>query len=282
MGLFGTKASRQAALNRLSSKVHKITTKKGRQELKKSLEHQIAHPLETLQNVGKNVKSEVKGLGDRIGSELGGGVAVHALNKINPAMIAIRGAVIGVIELNVVGIATAFSLIKDSKDKKHWDEIAQKWWLLGGEKDTFANDIDRGKKKPELFSNLVHLEELEHVDENIGKKVAKAAAGIGSIGGILAAIPTPEPVTKVIGGYVATGGGVLATLAAVAGSFAKENGATAQDVAKIPPAKELPEISNPVLPDNKKDIEKVHNEIKNGLQEIHKAIHGNINLFGWF
>src|ERR1700752_4249312 len=91
-------------------------------ELFKKLLNDATHPLKDLKEIEK---------------KLGGGVVIHAANKVNPAFITMRAGVIGILESNVVGIATAYSLVEKAKNPQHWNDMLQKWWMAGGEKDHF-------------------------------------------------------------------------------------------------------------------------------------------------
>jgi hypothetical protein len=188
-------------------------------------------------NVSNTAHAAAKSVGDAIGDKLGGGVAVHAMNKVNPAIIIMRAAIISILDINLVGIASAMNIIK-AKRGKHWAEIQQKWWMFGGEKANLDKQVDKGKNRKPLFSEL--LKKFHHADgynsadgANAGKQVATAAAGLSVISTVLLAVPEPSGTTKAMAAYTASGAGVLGGLKSVMKGFALENGASAADVAGI-------------------------------------------------
>ena len=168
-------------------------------------------------------------------------------------MVAMRGAFLSILDLNLVGIASAFSLIKDAVDKSHWEKIKHKWWMWGGEKKHLDSAVDKGKNKKHLFEELLegkHKKENESSNaagdttttattgssSNAGETVAKAAAGLGTISGVLLALPDPSATTKAVATYTATGAGAFGALSPILKSFSSQNGASASDLSSIPSA----------------------------------------------
>lgn len=204
----------------------------------------------------------------------GAGVILHALNKVNPAIITLRGAMLGVIDLNVVGIASAYKLVEESKNKEHWNEMLNKWWLMGGEKKLFAKAVNKHYQKKHLFEDLFdkkhghHYEfeqAFEHAESNPGKAIAKAGVAITTVGGLIAAAGGENPaggeVQDAIGGYVGLAGGLITALGASMAKSAKEQGATDKDLKDIKITPFNPEPKT--LP---KDLLPAH------LAEVHHAI----------
>jgi len=200
-------------------------------ELFKNLLKDATHPLKDL----KELKNK-----------LGGGVVVHAVNKVDPAFITMRAAVIGILELNVVGISSAYSLVEKAKNPQHWNDMLQKWWMAGGEKDHFIKAIDKGKVKKHLFEklfddfekkkkkNLESAEPAMGAPANAGKAIAKAGSAISVIGGLIAAAGGENPAggeaQDLVGGYVSAAGAIIAGLGASAAKSAKEQGANDEDI----------------------------------------------------
>jgi hypothetical protein len=103
--------------------------------------------------------------------------------NINPALAAARGAFLGLIRLNVWGLATllskkAFEVNKSTTDaqpfgKKWWDvgaKFRNGWFNLGGTWDKFVSAVNAGKNKKALGFKLAPA----------GIKAKLKAQGIGS------------------------------------------------------------------------------------------------------
>ncbi len=233
-------------------------------------------------DAGKSIKSEGKKVGKKIESKLPpklekfvkkneGGVLAHKVNKYNPAMMAVRGAIISMLDINLFGIATAFGLMKDASDtgkSKHWDGILQKWWIIGGEKNKLNSNIIRGRGKKDRVGDLLKKfqkgKKKNSFDgsysnaggKNAGSIVAGAATLLGTASSVLIAIPETT-VTKAAAAWTGVGAGFLGTVSPMMKGFAKDNGATPQELAEIPeaPASSTPFPPPPTIADIKKAAE---------------------------
>ncbi len=118
-----------------------------------------------VRDAGKSIKSEGKKTGKKIEKKLPpkvqkfvdkneGGVLAHKVNQYNPATLAVRGAVISMLQSNLLGIATSFGIMRDAKSKQ-WNDILQKWWIIGGDKDKLNSNVDRGKNKKPFLKDVV-------------------------------------------------------------------------------------------------------------------------------
>lgn len=178
--------------------------------------------------------------------KLGGGVLIHAANKVNPAFITLRGGVLGLIDLNLVGIASAYKLVEQAKNPKHWNDMLNFWWEMGGEKDKYLDAVNKGASKKHLLEKefdafhgkkKVAKKNLENIDTttpppNAGSQIAKAGAAIMGVSPVATAID-PEG-GEAVTGYIAAAGAVLTGLGASAKKSAQEQGATPQQLAGVP------------------------------------------------
>lgn len=216
----------------------------------------------------------------------GGRKAVHAINKFNPATLAVRGAVLSIINANVVDIAHAMSLIKDEKGT-HWAEIQMKWWMWGGDKDKLDKAVDKGKNKKPLFKKLVekHLKKKHGFDgysnaegkgaNTAGNIVAASAALMGTAAGVLALVPEPTATTKAAAAWLGVGGGAFGSMSPILKSYAKQKGADAQRLAAIPPVptgEKNPDNIPVVAPTDKETLSKVSNEMNKNYDSDEEAI----------
>src|ERR1035437_2735076 len=218
---FGTKASRQANKNKVKKALHDASN-----------------------NISNTSHAAVKNISNTIGDKFGGGVAVHAVNKLNPYFIAMRGAVQSMLLTNVVGIGHALWLIKSSKNQKHWNDIKQKWWMWGGEKNVLDSSVDRGNKKPPFAQELFNKKKGFDGDysnasgggENAGKSVALAATTLGIATPVLASFTYTLPASV----WTGTGASGMAAISPIIKSYSKDNGATDADFSGLPPAVPIP------------------------------------------
>lgn len=218
-----------------------------------------AHDLVT--NPSKALNDAKNSIQNAIGNNLGGGKAIHALNKYNPYFIAIRVALLSMIELNVVNLGYALSLVKSKAKNTQWADIQQKWWMWGGEKNSLDLSVDKGKDKPGLFSNLLpeNLQITRNADGNAspGKIVSIAAASLGVLSWVLTKIPEPTPTSKIVASYTATGATALQSLGPILKQFSEEHGGS--DYAnKIPSG---PDPAPAPIPTNPTQAVATNNEI---------------------
>lgn len=218
----------------------------------------------TTQEIGQNIKRTTQDIGNNIGNTFGGGKAVHAVNKFNPTFITMRGAVLSILNSNLVGISDAMDTVKASK--KHWDEILQKWWMWGGEKSKFDKAVSKGKGKKPLFKDLIEKfqkkkgfdGEYSYAD---GQQAAKAVLIASSLLGVATAVLTaiPEPTTKAAAIWTGAGGGAFGAMGGILKSFAKEKGVPPEQLNKIP---ETADIPNAPPPTDAKELERINKEIE--------------------
>ncbi len=247
-----------------SEEYSNIFSKKSRQKLKKKL-----------QGIGKDIGKSVKKLGDNIkksklgkfvGDKLGGGKAVHAVNKFNPVFVTMRGSMLSVLNNNVLGMADAIATIKEKSPNKRWEELMQKWWMFGGMKSRFDKAVMKGKGKKPLFKKLVegkikkgfdgdysYAEGFYDADgkQDPAKLVLTASTLLGVATKVLTAIP--EPATKAAATYTGSAAAGFGAMGAILKGFAKDNGATDQQIANIPEK----EVSAPPIPTDPKELEKL-------------------------
>ena len=219
----------------------------------------------TTKEIGQNIKRTTKEIGDNIGNTLGGGVAVHAINKFNPTFIIMRGAVLSILNSNLVGISDAMDNVKGSK--KHWDEILQKWWMWGGEKSKFDKAVSKGKGKKPLFKDLIENfqkkkkgfdGEYSYANgQEAAKAVLVASSLLGVATGVLTAIP--EPATKAAAVWTGAGGSAFGAMGGILKSFAKEQGVPPEQLNQIP---ETADIPNAAPPTDAKELERINKEIE--------------------
>lgn len=215
----------------------------------------------------------------------GGRKAIHAINKFNPATLALRGAMLSVINLNIVDIAHAMSLIKDEKGT-HWAEIQMKWWMWGGDKKHLDRAVDKGKNKKPLFKKIVEkrLKKKHGFDgysnaagkgaNTAGNIVAVSAALMGTAAGILASLP-PEPATKTAAGILGASSGGFGAMSPILKSYAKQKGADAEKLAAIPPppmGNKNPDNIPVIPPTDKETLDKVSKEMEKNYDSDEAAL----------
>lgn len=198
-------------------------------------------------NIGQTVnkfEGKVKVAGQKVISKLDHGKAVHFANEA--LLLPARAAFISMLDLNLLGITSAFGGMKDVGGQ-HWEEILDKWWIMGGGRDKFIGYIEKNRNKKPFAENLIPV-----IAKKIGVKIGfngewsnatgptstqkaanamvASAAILSASTGTLALIPATQPAVP----YVGAGAGVLATFGGTIKKFAKDNGATPQELANIP------------------------------------------------
>ena len=214
------------------------------------------------EKIKKGFDNVKKGIGDK----LGGGKAVHAVNKFNPAFVTMRGAMLSVLNKNVVGMADAMAEIK-AKSKSHYDKILQKWWMWGGEKTKYDKAIMQGKGKKPLFKELVDKFQKKkkgfdgEYSNAGGSDAAKAVLAASALLGVTTTALTliPEPATKAAAVWTGAAGTGFGALGGILKSFAKEQGATDAEINQIPEGKDIP---NAEVPKDPKELERVKQEVE--------------------
>ena len=232
------------------------------------------------------IKKAFHNVGKKIGDKLGGGKAVHAVNKFNPAMVLMRGGLLGMLNSNIIGVATNMSVIKNDNNQKHWNEIMQKFWMWGGNKKHIAKSVEKGKNKKPLAQGIMDKLRRKHGFDgysNAGGKIATnvglALAVTGAVGGVVgAAMVATGPALAVPGGVTIAGSGALVGLSPIFKSYAKDKGVPSSQVDNIPPPAPVisptgtpssntlptgfnPDVINPNLPTDPKVLAKIADEM---------------------
>ena len=222
--------------------------KKALSDAGKSIKN-AGHDLRTLsaKEIANNLKKEGKRVQGKIGDVAGGGKSVHLINIANPVFLTMRGALLFLLNNNVVGIGKAFSLIKDKADTDNsWNEILQKFWMWGGDKGLLNRAIDNGKNKKPLFLNVIDkitnkkygFDGYSNANgENIGTIITKAAVLLG----VLVPVSAINPATAPSAPFLTAGASAFGLLNPIISKFAKKNGATDKDIKDMPT-----EASNPI------------------------------------
>ena len=210
-------------------------------------------------DIGDDIKNSKAG--KLIGDKLGGGKAVHAANKFNPAFVTMRGAMLSVLKKNVVGMADAMAIIKEKSPNKRWEEIMQKWWMFGGMKSKFDKAVMQGKGKKPLFKEVLDkFQKKKGFDGNYSNaegadNAAKAVLITSGLLGVAAPILAAIPATQAASLYVGSAAGGFGAMGGIIKGFAKDEGATDQQIASANvPDKEVP---NTPLPTDEKELEKL-------------------------
>ena len=238
----------KAAKDKLDAKVKKDL--KDAFDKAKALKDKVdAKVKKDLKDAGKSIKATKKKMDDKVKkdfkkliSKLDQGQLLNKFNKVNPAMMAIRGAVISMLQINLLGIATGFGHMKD-KSSPQWEKIKDKWYLIGGDPNKLNSNVDRGKTKKELLKAAVmklmpkkHSFSGEYSNagggENIGTAVAVSAVLLGVATPILASM---TPAGTVPAGWTGAGAAFLGAVSPMMKKFGQENGADPNALADIPP-----------------------------------------------
>ena len=129
-----------------------------------------------------------------------------------------RGAFLGLVAMNAVGLASLLN-IKDNtnipQDKRNaakikYDEIAKKWYNLGGNRTTLQRTVTKGAKRKALGSNLPGLKKLKFVQNlrrsGIISGINKQPYSIGATGleAIVAAVASAGPIIAALAGLLGT------------------------------------------------------------------------------
>ena len=217
-----------------------------------------------LKDLGNNIKNSKAGT--FVGDKLGGGKAVHAVNKFNPVFVTMRGSMLSVLKKNVVGMADAMAIIKEKSPNKRWEEVMQKWWMFGGEKAKFDKAVMKGKGKKPLFKDVIEKFQKkkgfdgEYSNSEGSEKAAKAvlitSALLGVATPILATIPAAQPASI----YTGSAAGGFGAMGGIFKGFAKDEGLSDKEISEsgVPDK----EIENAPVPSNEKELEKVTKDIQ--------------------
>jgi len=186
----------------------------------------------------KNISETTKKAGKKIGDKYGGGVAVHAANKVNPVFVGLRGGMKSLLKHNVMGLAKSFSYVKES-DSAKWDKLRQKFWMWGGDKKNFDKAVEEGKnKKPLMKPFLDKLKknkggEQEEAPSSKGQELARSIRDTFLLVKAITLIP-PTPVTKAVSMALKATTFGLKDMGGELKEFSAKNGATDLEVDKIP------------------------------------------------
>jgi hypothetical protein len=122
-----------------------------------------------------------------------------AQQKIKTAtLVPVRGAVLGLVRLNVLALA---SLINYSlkNDRKKYDEIALKWYNFGGNRTEFQRVVELGAKERPLGSNAPIVKDFAFIQRLRSKGVIKGFHNVGLTGAeVSAALVSAAPFIKAI------------------------------------------------------------------------------------
>lgn len=252
--------STQDAIKTVQTKGVIKALEEGKKEAEKLAKDAVKNIEQTTKDAIKSVKDGVESVKKWIGDNLGGGVALHALNKFNPLMLIARGATISIIALNVVGIASALYEVKKGSQKR-WDEILQKWWLLGGEKDKFDEFVTGAYKKDKLFISLIGKKGFDgnysyaEGETSPAQIVLYSATALTVITSILAVFP--DPTSKAVALWTGASAGVFGALGGILKGFAKDKGASDKETSKIPDK----EIPPPPIPEKEAELAQIQAEV---------------------
>jgi len=190
-------------------------------------------------DAGKYISDTAKKAGKKIGDKYGGGIAVHAANKINPVFIGLRGGMKSLLKNNVMGLAKSFSLIKET-DSAQWDRLRQKFWMWGGDKNNFDKAVEAGKNKKPLMKPLLDKlrkskggDDQEEAPSSKGQEVARSIRDTFLLVKAISMIP-PTPVTKAVSLALKATTFGLKDMGGELKDFSAKNGATDLEVDKIP------------------------------------------------
>jgi len=203
--------------------------------------------------------------------------AFHSVNKFNPAFVTMRASVLSILSNNVVGMASALADLK-AKSQEDWEKVMQKWWKWGGEKAKFDKAMIKGSKKKALFKDLVEKfqKRKKGFDGSYSSADGKGSDIAGTsllVSSSLLAAATPilaaNPATAPAAIWTGSGAGAFASMGGIFKSFAKKQGAKAEELDSIPEAADIP---NAPLPNDEKELAKIvdDSEGKNEIFGIEK------------
>ena len=203
--------------------------KKRREKLKKKIS-----------DAGKNIKEGIKDAGKNVKEKLDGGKGVHAFNKVNPPFVALRGSLLAMINLNLFGIATNFYQIKSDSNQKYWNDILQKFWMWGGDKDKFSKAVEKGKNKKQLAKDIIDklsakkygFDSYNYADGKGAENAGIALSVIAGLGGATAVVLATNPATVEIAPFVGAGSAGLGAMTPIFKAFAKSKGASDKELNK--------------------------------------------------
>lgn len=201
----------------------------------------------------KDAAASIKSETNKVIDKLDQGVAWHYAQKVNPAMLAARGAFRSILELNLFSITKALSLVKD-KNKKRWDELLQKWWMMGGEKGEFDKLIEKKKNRDpfgQKFADKFNKSGIDGGYSNAGgesavKIIKGATLATSAAATILGSIPEPSGATKAAAGYVGIGSAVLQAMSGILKGAVADGGG---DTTGMPDGKDIPPPTEQELAD---------------------------------
>ena len=203
--------------------------KKRRERLKKKIS-----------DAGKNIKEGIKDAGKNIKEKLDGGKGVHAFNKVSPTFIALRGSLLSMINLNLFGIATNLYQIKSDSNQKYWNDILQKFWMWGGDKEKFSKSVEKGNIKKQLAKDVIDKISAKKYGFNSynyadGKGAENAGIALKVIAGVGAATATALtfiPQTTAIAPFVGVGSAGLGAMSPIFDAYAKSKGVSQVEIDK--------------------------------------------------
>jgi len=197
----------------------------------------------------KNISQTTKDAFKSVKDKLDGGKGVHAANKINPVFITTRGALLGMLSANVFGTATNMYEIKRDKNQKYWNDIMQKFWMWGGEKNKIAEAVEKGKNKKPIGQSVMDklIKQKYGIDgyynaEGKGAQNAGITLGVtAALGGGTAAILATNPATAAAAPFVAGGSAALAAMSPIFMAYGRDKGAKEAELAPVVEAKTNPD-----------------------------------------
>ncbi len=226
-------------------------------------------------------KEKISKFKEKIKEKTGDGKAIHSVNKFNPAFVTMRGAVLSVLNSNVVGISSSLAELK-ANSQEHWEQVMQKWYRWGGEKAKFDKAMIRGSKKKALFKDLVEKFQKNKKKgfdgeyssvEGKGAEVAStsllvASSLLAATSGVLLAVPELAA-SKGAAAGIGLGATAFASMGGIFKDYAKKQGVKAEELANIP---ETADIPNAPLPTDEKELAKIvdDSEGKNEIFGIEK------------
>lgn len=195
----------------------------------------------------------------------------HSIAKFNPALATMRGSMISVIQLNVLGMADALNDMKQTGTPR-WEQLKTKWYNWGGSKKMWEKAVSKGKGKKPKFKNILEKHKKNNFDgqeyygaegkgmQDASKAILYTSAGLAVITPILALIPATQPASV----YTGSAGAGFGAMGGIFKGFAKDSGLSDEDVNKIPETADIPE---PPAPTDEKQLEKVADDAERSDDE---------------